>query len=52
VSVLDLQGMENQAPATGGDSGGGHHSASSASCAPSNLSVTLCHESVLSLLLC
>ena len=49
MSVLDLQGMEAQAPAT---DGGGHHSASSTSCAPSDLSVALCHESVLSVILC
>ena len=48
MSLLDLQGMENEAPQTGGD--GSHSSANSC---PSDLSVALCGpHSVLSLALC
>jgi hypothetical protein len=50
VAILDLQGMENTAPATGNDPPRG--SSASASCPKSSVSLTLCHESALSLLLC
>jgi hypothetical protein len=46
MALLDLQGMQSEAPQSGGSSASGH------SC-PSNLSVTLCDgTSGLSLLLC
>ena len=46
MALLDLQGMESEAPQTGGSSASGH------SC-PSTLSVTLCGgPSGLSVLIC
>jgi hypothetical protein len=53
MSLLDLQGMlVSAAPAGGHGCGGGGNSDGSASCAPSNVSLTLCHPSDISLLLC
>lgn len=49
MAILDLQGMENQAPGTDNPP---HGSSASKSCPRSDVSLALCHESGLSLALC